>query len=88
MTTTAATDLERRAISATASVTFPPASWSKRFCRDMRARMANGAELELTEKQRAALWSTVHRFRRQIQDADVRAEAQRRHDAAPTPEVA
>lgn len=74
------TDIERRAIRITAGVVFPPATWAKRFCRDLRSMLDvcehQHATPKLTEKQREALWKTVHRFRRQIADADVLVAAE------------
>lgn len=72
---TPVTDLERRAIAAIAPsrVTYPPATAVKRFAGDVQHATA------MTERQRAYLWFVAHRFRRQIADRDVLAEALRIH---------
>ena len=72
------TALERRAAHQLAHCTFLPASWPNRFARDM-AGIASGAGL-ITERQRAALWSQVWNYRRQIRDRDLLVMAEAFHD--------
>ncbi len=63
------TDLEVRAACALARCTFVPGSSPKSFARNMAA-IAGGSK-QITEGQRAYLWSAVWHFRRQIKDKDV-----------------
>lgn len=56
-------DLDYRTIQALARCTFPPASWVKRFVRNLAAYPP---EKELSEKQRAALARTAWHYRKQL----------------------
>jgi hypothetical protein len=47
-------------------VSFPPATWAKRFARDMAFLAENSPEKELTQKQADALVKTAYRYRRQM----------------------
>ena len=47
-------------------VTFLPASFDKRFCRDMATIAKHKPEQELTEKQARLLTFMIYRYRRQI----------------------
>ena len=58
---TAITDLERGIIAKLGTATFPPATASKRFVRDLNS----GYIRELSERGRAFLAFVAHRFRRQ-----------------------
>ena len=57
---TPATEFDKELIAAIGKVTYPPATFHKRFARDIQ-----GAE-QLTEAQRQQCWRMVVRFRRQI----------------------
>ena len=46
--------------------TFLPASWDKRFARDMAFAAKNSPERVLTEKQRASLLRLAIKYRRQL----------------------
>lgn len=63
------TDDEKRAALALEKCTYLPGSFEKRFARDM-AGIARGTA-EITVKQRGWLWKQVHRYRRQIGDAEL-----------------
>jgi hypothetical protein len=74
---TPATDLEKRAIKALASITFCPGIPTKRF-----ARHIQGAD-QLTDSQREYLWGIIHKFRRQVADAElVNFAAERKNNGA------
>lgn len=45
---------------------FLPASWDKRFCRDMAAIAEHSPDLEFTERQSTHLIRLVHKYRRQM----------------------
>lgn len=79
---TPVSSLEQRALMALGRVSFPPATVSKRFAREMQLAK------ELTEKQRKFLWRIVYHFRRQVHDADVLEEMQRLQEWANTREEA
>ena len=59
-----ATDEDRANIAKLVRCTFLPASFDKRFARDLNSQLANGGEI--TEKQRAYLVKLIHKYRRQI----------------------
>lgn len=59
------TDDERAVALALGKVNYLPASWDKRFGRDMAA-LAQQPDAALTEPQRTSLWRLRHRYRRQI----------------------
>lgn len=61
---------EQRMIEALARATFLPASWAKRFARDLAAQ-ATAHEPKITDRQAEALAHLVHTYRRQL-PADVR----------------
>lgn len=71
------TDREKYAAKCLARCTFVPGSYNKRFARAMEA-LAMEKNAELTDRQRTNLWRMVFRFRRQIADGELVAEAQRR----------
>ena len=75
---TPVTELEARAIVAIApgNVTYIPGIGTKRFARDIQ-----GAS-QLTDAQHAYVWKIVWKFRRQIKDQALVAEAQRRGGVA------
>ncbi len=63
---------ERYAAYRLSECTFLPASWDKRFAGSM-------AHIQLvTERQTHNLWRSVYRYRRQIGDKDLVAEAKER----------
>jgi len=68
----AMTDIERTACTALARVSFPPGTGAKRLARSLTAQAAQPAP-EITDAQASALWSIVHRFRRQIPAEVVRS---------------
>lgn len=68
-------------------VTYIPGSPPKRFARDLMS-YATMKPLEITEKQAAALWRQAWRYRRQVADKLVAAEAKRRHEAEIADQVA
>lgn len=45
---------------------FPPASWDKRFCRDMAWAAEHSPEAVFTERQAAHLLRLAHKYRRQL----------------------
>lgn len=59
-------DFNRRAAVALKGVTFRPASWAKRFARDMTERIEK--HWPLSEKQQQWLYNLVHQHRAQISD--------------------
>src|SRR5262245_36189733 len=60
------TEAERHAARALAGCRFTPASWEKRFARDMGEYARTPGYGSLTERQRENLWYLVYRYRRQI----------------------
>lgn len=68
------TDRERYAARCLARCTFRIASYNKRFARAMGA-IANEDDGALTQNQRNNLWRLVYRYRRQIPDDELIAEA-------------
>ena len=60
------TPAEIRIALALGTCSFLPASWDKRFCRDMAAIAANKPEHELSEYQNANLLRMAYKYRRQI----------------------
>jgi hypothetical protein len=74
-------DLERLAMAALspARITHLPASFNKRFGRDMAA-LAEAESYSLTDRQRWLLWRMVYRYRRQIRDLRLLDEALRHAD--------
>lgn len=68
------TPLEMEAIGCLSDCSFPVASWPKRFARDMYRRLApaRNEDRTISAAQRAALWRTCHKFRRQISIVRVR----------------
>lgn len=62
-----ATDLERRAIEALrpGRVVYVPGTAHKRFARDVQG------VTRLTNAQRELIWRMVHRYRRQVRDAEL-----------------
>lgn len=66
------TDRESEAATALAKCTFLPGFWDKRFVQNM------AVVTEATERQIEWLWLLVWRYRRQIGDADLVAEAERK----------
>lgn len=54
-----------RAIRLLSRCTFLPASWDKRFVRDMVAKANDPEPVPLTERQHRCLMEKVHRYRRQ-----------------------
>lgn len=71
------TDLERRAVSALDPVTFPVASFWKRLRRSLAGQAAQ-ENPTISDRQAACLWKTVWRFRRQVLDQTIVAEAESR----------
>ena len=65
---------ERYAIQRLAKCRFLPGSREKRFARDMAA-LADSDTPHITARQRAYLWIMVYRYRRQISDERLVAEA-------------
>ena len=59
---------ELRACRAIGPLSYPPASWPKRFARTMWDRAQSKPESVLSDKQVDALWRQVVKFRRQITD--------------------
>jgi len=59
-----ATSEDRANIAKLVRCIFLPASFDKRFVRDLYSQLANSGEI--TEKQRAYLAKLVHKYRRQI----------------------
>lgn len=59
---------EIEVIKALRAVTFPPATGAKRLVRDLYAviEFGHGEEYPLSARQRQAIASIAHRFRRQI----------------------
>lgn len=82
------TDLERRCALALSpsQVTYLVAPYPKRFARSL-AGQAEASEPVITDKQAAYMWRQAWTLRRQVGDADVRREADRRHtlDLTPSP---
>ena len=79
--------LERRAMKALGPgrVTYLPASFNKRFARSME-QLAEQETYTLTDRQRWLLWRMVFRYRRQIGDRELLAEALRHeNDSEPAP---
>lgn len=60
------TDGQKRMIAALSYCTFLPGSYPKRFVRDMRWRMENEPDTELSEKQAAYLEKLAWMYRKQI----------------------
>lgn len=63
---------EKRALDALQTVRMPIASSGKRFRRDLAWRLEQDPEYKLTKRQALYLWFFVDRFRRQIDDAELR----------------
>jgi hypothetical protein len=59
-------EAERQAALRLGGCRFAPATFDKRFARDMAARAESDPSLELSDKQRENLWRLAHRFRRQL----------------------
>lgn len=72
------TDLEHRAALALQGVTYPVASPPKRFARHLGSQCSTKT---ITDKQANLMWYYCHRFRRQIVDKDVLAEAHKWKDS-------
>lgn len=68
----AMSDMERRAILAAQPgfVSYCPGSATKRLMRNLAAQAASDAP-QITDKQAAAVWQIVWRYRRQVKDPDV-----------------
>lgn len=66
------TQLERRAARAIepGAVTYPVASFDKRFARSMASQSLNGDDAMITNAQRRLLWTKVIRYRRQLSRDD------------------
>lgn len=60
------TESEIRIVTALRACTFLPASWDKRFARDLYDTATYAPGHELTDRQRAWLLRLVHKYRRQI----------------------
>ncbi len=79
------TGLDEVAVASLYSCTFLPGSWNKRFARDVYNVVVDRREVLamawLTPKQYACLWRLCWRYRRQIKNAAVLAEAERIHRA-------
>jgi len=73
------TDREKYAATRLVSCTFLPGSYNKRFAMDIYWMAKSG--IEATEKQIANLWRLVYRYRRQIKDTELVAEAQEKGDS-------
>lgn len=71
------TEREQDAARALSKCTYLPGSFEKRFARDM-ASHASSESPQITERQRTWLWKQVFRYRRQIKDKALIAEAQRK----------
>lgn len=69
------TAIERRAALSLAGVTFPVASYDKRFARSMIFEAKRGDDAMITAKQRRCLWNKIHRYRRQIDDKELVGKA-------------
>lgn len=74
------TDQEKYAARCLARCTFLPGSYNKRFARAMEA-LAEDEDAGLTKRQRTNLWRLIYRYRRQIADDRLVAEAQQRMQA-------
>lgn len=68
--------VDQAAVRALDSVTYLPASFNKRFARDIQACLAK-PEPTLTAKQYRLVWAFCWRYRRQIRDAVVLAVARK-----------
>ena len=66
------TDVERRAASALRSARYAPATFDKRFARNLRVESG-----KITDKQATIMWRNVWRYRRSISDADLVETARR-----------
>ena len=78
-------ELERHAMKALSPdrVRYLPASFNKRFGRDMAA-LAEKEEYSLTDRQRWLIWRMVYRYRKQIASVTLLAEAIK-HENDPKP---
>jgi len=71
-----ATDIEIRAMIQLGTCRFTPASFDKRFAQNMRSFALNATPApQVTEREVACLWRKVWRYRRQISDKTILAEA-------------
>jgi hypothetical protein len=70
------TTLEARAILALNQVSYAPGIPAKAFVKQVKS--AN----TLTDEQRTMIWTLAHRYRAQVRDVAVKAEAQQRHNEA------
>ena len=75
---TPTTDDERIAVEALARVSYPPASWDKRFSRQLSPE-------GLTDKERPQVWRLFIRYRRQISHPR-RAELLRKAESLAAPD--
>jgi hypothetical protein len=77
------TDLDRAAVTALWGCRFLPGSFTKRFARTVYARVLSltteGRPVTLSPKQYALLWALCRKFRGQIRDTRVLAEAEAVH---------
>ncbi len=62
----APSESERRIIEALGRCSFLPASFDRRFARDMLWQLQNVAKPVLSPKQRETLWKLAKKFRRQM----------------------
>lgn len=71
------TDLERKAIHALANCSFLPGTFDKRIARQWAEKANKNPDEPLTEKGRRMLFILCHKYRRQISNNEVLAEAAR-----------
>lgn len=73
------TEYDLMAVSYLANCNFAPATWDKRFARDLAAR-AESRPPAFTPKQYLWLWVLLRRYRKSVGSARVREDAERRYD--------
>ena len=74
---------EAKIAAALVRCTFLPASWDKRFARDIAAQAEHRPDMPLTDRQAAHLLRLVHKYRRQLPTAIIELaldEMERRAD--------
>lgn len=76
------TEREHYAANQLARCSFQPGSFEKRFAKQIKAKAVSDNP-EITEKGRACLWRLVYRYRRQIPDERLIAEANHIVNGAP-----
>lgn len=73
------TEFDEVAVACLASCNFAPATWDKRFARDLASR-AEAKPPALTPKQYLWLWVLLRRYRKSVRVERIRDEAERRYN--------